>query len=125
MTVDLAGEVGGVVGRLKAAGIRATADLRDVNPPCVYVPPPAIAFRFGKGGADLTWTVAAIVPNTGRDVALRNLTPLIAAVTAALAATPVTGGRPIDVTGLDGAAPSPAYELTFTSRSAPERIEPT
>ena len=123
--IDLAGEVAAVVARLKAAGLRATADLRDVNPPCVYVPPPQIAYRFGKGIADLTWTVAAIVPNTGRDVALRNLTPLIDDVAAALSATPVTTGRPIDVTGLDGGAPNPAYELTFVSRTRPvERINP-
>lgn len=116
--IDLAGEVAAVIDRLKAGGVgRATADLRDVNPPCVYVPPPAIVFRFGKGTADLTWTVAVIVPNTGRDVALRNLTPLIAQVAAALSSTPVTAGRPIDVTGLDGAAPAPAYELTFQTRS--------
>ena len=115
--IDLAAQVDGVLVRLRGAGLRAVADMRDVNPPCVYVTPPQIQFRFGKGGADLTWTIAAIVPNTGRDVALKNLTPLIDKVAAALAATPVTSGRPIDVTGLDGAAPCPAYELTFTTRA--------
>jgi hypothetical protein len=112
--LDLAAAVADVVGRLRAAGIRATADVRDVNPPCVYVPPPQIAWAFGK--VEMGWTVAAVVPATGRDIALKNLGPLIADVSTALATTPVTGGRPIDLGGVDGAAPLPAYELTFTTR---------
>jgi hypothetical protein len=112
--LDLAAAVADVVGRLRAAGIRATADVRDVNPPCVYVPPPQIAWAFGK--VEMGWTVAAVVPATGRDIALKNLGPLIADVSTALSATPVTGGRPIDLGGTDGAAPMPAYELTFTTR---------
>jgi hypothetical protein len=80
----------------------------------VYVPPPQIAWAFGK--VELGWTVAAVVPATGRDIALKNLGPLIADVSTALATTPVTGGRPIDLGGVDGAAPLPAYELTFTTR---------
>jgi hypothetical protein len=121
---DLAGAIGGVLDRLRAAGIRACADVRDVNPPCVYVPPPTIAWRFGKGYADLLWTVAAVVPATGRDVALKNLGPLLIDVADALAATPLTDARPIDLGGVDGAAPMPAYELTFTTRYLLERTAP-
>jgi hypothetical protein len=64
-----------------------------------------------------------VVPATGRDIALKNLGPLIADVSTALSATPVTGGRPIDLGGTDGAAPMPAYELTFTTRYS-ERTAP-
>ena len=122
--LDLAGAIGDVLDRLRGAGVRAVADVRDVNPPCVYVPPPTISWRFGKGYADLGWTVAAVVPATGRDVALKNLGPLLAAVADALAATPVTDGRPIDLGGVDGSAPMPAYELTFTTRYLLERTAP-
>jgi hypothetical protein len=115
--MDLAAAVAGVVDLLRGAGIRATSDLRDVNPPCVYVPPPVLSWRFGKG-ATATWTIAATVPNSGRDAALKNLGPLIESVTLTLAldGSPVTDGRPIDLTGLDGGAPLPAYELSFTTR---------
>jgi hypothetical protein len=123
-TFDLAGAVADVLDRLTAAGIRAVADVRNVNPPCVYVTPPQIAWRFGKQYADLGWTIAVIVPNTGRDVALKNLGPLIGATVDALAATPVTDGRPIDITGTDGASPMPAYELTFTTRHQFGKVSP-
>lgn len=113
---DLAGAVADVVARLRGAGIRAVSDLRDVNPPCVYVPPPVLAFRFGKGYADAGWTIAAVVPNSGRDTALKLLGPLIDQVIDALPASPITDGRPVDLGGLDGGAPLPAYELSFTSR---------
>ena len=122
--LDLAGAIGGVLDRLRAGGVRAVADVRDVNPPCVYVPPPQIAWRFGKGYADLLWTVAAVVPATGRDVALKILGPLLVDVCDALSATPVTDGRPIVLGGVDGAAPMPAYELTFTTRYLLERTAP-
>jgi hypothetical protein len=114
--LDLVAAVAGVVDRLSAAGIRAVSDVRNVNPPCVYVPPPRIAWRFGKGYADLGWAVAAVVPNSGRDAAIKNLGPLVGAAVDALSATPVTDGRPIDIASTDGAAPMPGYELTFTTR---------
>jgi hypothetical protein len=113
--IDLAGAVADVVDVLRAAGIRATGDRRNLNPPAVYVPPPVIAWRFGKGTADLTWTIAAVVPNTGRVEALDNLSPLVDAVVAALPA--ITEGRPIDLTGIDQGGPLPCYELTMTTRT--------
>jgi hypothetical protein len=122
---DLAGAIGGVLDRLRAAGIRAVADVRDVNPPCVYVPPPQIGWsKLGKGYVDLLWTVAAVVPATGRDIALKNLGPLMLGVADALTATPLTVATPIDLGGVDGAAPMPAYELTFTTRYLLERTAP-
>lgn len=115
MTVDLAGAVADVVDRLKAAGIRATADPRDLNPPAVYVAPPELSFRFAKLTYDASWTLAAVVPNVGRKQALDLLGPLIESVLAVFPA--ITGGRAVDLTGgLDGGGPQPAYELTMTTR---------
>jgi hypothetical protein len=114
--MDLAAAVATVVDRLSAAGIRAVSDPRNVNPPCVYVPPPQVSWRFPKGYADLVWAVVAVVPNSGRDPAIKNLGPLVGAAVDALSATPVTVGRPKDIFGTDGAAPMPGYELTFTTR---------
>ena len=39
--MNVADAVQGIVDRLLAVGIRATLDERDLNPPCVYVAPPA------------------------------------------------------------------------------------
>lgn len=113
--MDLAAAVADLVARISDAGIRATSDLRDLNPPCVYVAAPSIAYRFGKGGADLTFAIVAVAPNTGRDAALSNLSTLIADTQDALAGA-ITTGRPVDVTALDGGAPLPGYELTLTRR---------
>jgi len=115
--MDLAAAVAAVADKLTAAGIRSTPDLRDLNPPCVYVAAPTLAYRFGKGGADLTWQIVAVVPNSGRLAALKALSPLIDSTVTALGGA-VTAGRPVDVTALDGGAPLPGYELTLTTRAA-------
>lgn len=112
--MSLAAAVQDIVDLLTAAGIRATQDLRDLNPPAVYVPPPVISWRVGKGTADAVWTMAAVVPATGRKQSLANLGPLIAAVTAVL--PQIVTGRPIDLQGIDSTGPCPAYELTMTTR---------
>lgn len=112
--LDLAAVVAELVDRLEAAGIRACSDLRNLNPPGVYVSAPTINYRFGKGAADLEWRILAAAPNTGRDTALANLSKLLADVAGALRGA-VTSARPVDLTALDGGAPLPAYELAFTT----------
>lgn len=113
--MDLDAAVAAIVDRLKAAGVRACTDERDLNPPAVWVGPPILAFRFGKGFYDAEYHLFAAVPNTGRDTANKNLGALITAVQDALAGAVVTG-RPIDLTVPDAAVPLPAYDLTFTAR---------
>lgn len=112
--IHLKAAVDDLVARLASAGIPATADLRNLNPPAVYVPAPEIAWRYGKG-ADLTYRIVAAVPNTGRDTAIADLSRLIDRVQAALAGA-ITEGRPVDLTALDAGAPLPGYELTLTER---------
>lgn len=112
--IDLVSHVAALVDRLETAGVRAASDLRDLNPPAVYVPAPRIAYRFGKGTATLEWSLVLAVPNTGRDVALSNLSELLDAANQALAGIFVDA-RPVDLTALDGGAPLPAYEATFTT----------
>ncbi len=119
--IDLASAVDQVVDTLTAAGIRATADLRHLNPPGVLVAPPDIAWRFGRG-AEATWRIVAAVPNTGTRSSIAGLSPLVDQVQAALAGA-VTAGRPVDLSILDGGAPLPGYELTFTTK-IPERTAP-
>lgn len=103
-----------VVAKLKAGGVRATVDERSLNPPCVWVKPPNLAFRFGKGWT-AAWTLQAVVPDTGRDVALGALGRLVEQVQDAMGWT-VAAALPISLLIPGGAAPLPGYEMTFNER---------
>lgn len=113
--MDIDAAAGAIVADLRAAGIRATVDERELNPPAVFVAPPALTYRFGKGGWDASWTLSAVVPDNGRRPALAALGDLVTDVQAALSGR-VVAGRPVDLFVPGGAAPLPAYELTFTER---------
>lgn len=113
--VDLDAAAAAIVDTLRAAGIRATVDERELNPPAVFVGPPNLTYRFGKGGWDASWTLAAVVTDAGRRPALAALGDLVTAVQAALAGR-VVAGRPVDLFVPGGAAPMPAYELTYSAR---------
>lgn len=113
--MDLQAAAQAVVDKLMAAGIQATVDERDLNPPAVLVAVPLLTYRFGKSCWDAQFTLAAVVTNSGRAAALGNLSTLLNQVTAALGGIPVTA-RAIDLTVPDQGAPLPAYELTYTQR---------
>lgn len=104
-----------IVATLAAAGIQATLDERDLNPPAVLVAIPLLSYRFGKGFWDAQVTLAVVVPNSGRASALGNLSVLLAQVHAAMGGAPVTA-RAIDLLVPDQGAPLPGYEMTFTQR---------
>lgn len=99
-----------LVAQLEAAGFRATADVRNVNPPCVLVLPPTRE-RTGFCGWDVSWQLLALVPGPDNldawaalDVMVDDLAQLL----------PITAARP---TGFSktGAEPSiPAYQLEMT-----------
>jgi hypothetical protein len=103
-----------LVDALAGAGIRAVVDERDINPPCALVNPPDVAYRFGKGGWSATWRVWAIVPDSGRNVSMANLDTLMGEIQLALGGM-VTTATPINVSGVDGAGPLPAYEMVLTT----------
>lgn len=113
--MDLAQAAQAIVDRLTDAGVRASVDERDLNPPAVFVGPPVLSWRFGKGSTDATWTLVAVVPNTGRNIALTNLGALVTSTAAALGLAIVTA-RPMDLSVPDQAAPLPGYALEFTQR---------
>jgi hypothetical protein len=100
-----------VAARIAAAGIRATVDERDVNPPAVFVPAPAINYRFG-GCWMGTWALIAVVPDAGRTANLRALGDLVDAVRVALDGE-ITDARPVSFAGVDAAPPLPGYALTY------------
>jgi hypothetical protein len=111
---NLTSAVADYVDRLRAAGVRASADTRDINPPCVHINPPEVAYRFGKGW-DATWRAYAIAPDSGPAESLEVVGELLENTQAALAGLVVTA-RPAELLTLDGGPPLPAYELNWTSR---------
>jgi hypothetical protein len=105
-----------VVGLLTGAGIRAVVDTRDVNPPCVFVGPPALTFRFGRPGSfDAEVTAQAIVGDTGGRATTEALDELLGQVGAALN-WQITAAVPGQFPGADGARTMPCYTLTVTSK---------
>jgi hypothetical protein len=118
--VNVAGAVQGVVDRLLAAGVRAVLDERDINPPCVYVAPPAVSWRFARNDFDAEFTVWAITNAAGRNIDLVNLGELLDDVTAALQFAAVRA-EPADLLIPQQAAPLPAYRLLFTQRVRQQR----
>jgi hypothetical protein len=113
--VNVAGAVQDVVDRLLAVGIRATLDERDINPPCVFVPPPAIGWRFARNDFDAEFTIWCVTGAAGRRTDLVTLGELLDDVTAALQFAAVRA-EPADLLIPHQAAPLPAYRLTWSER---------
>lgn len=112
--MDLAAAVNDVVRRLKAGGVRAAVDARDINPPAVLVRPPALTYRFGKGYADAEWSVWVLVGSSGKSQELTQLSALLDQVQTALDHSGVTA-RPDDAVLPDGST-APMFVLSWTSR---------
>jgi hypothetical protein len=110
---DLIARAAEVVDKLTAEGIRAVIDDRDINPPCVYLRPPVMTFKFG-GCTALTYEVRVIVPDSGTRGALDALGPLVEAVQAALGypAPTVTPGW----TALPDGGAAPMYSFNITTK---------
>jgi hypothetical protein len=112
--VDLAAATQSVVDQLTAAGVRATLDGRDANPPVVQVRPPAMTFRFGKGCWDAEFEAWALVPSTGMRGDLIALGDLVTRTQDALVGAVVTA-RPDEAVLADGST-VPMYRLTWTQK---------
>lgn len=111
---DIAAAAEAVVARLTAAGIRATTELADLNPPAVIVRAPVVAYRFKGGTWAAEWTAHAVSPDPGYGASMKILGPLLDAVQSALGGDPVEA-RPVLIIAADGAE-LPGYELTWSER---------
>jgi hypothetical protein len=113
MTPTTSQIIAAVIDALEAAGIRATADQRKLNPPAVLVGAPTI--RHNRlAGSTSTIDLTAVVANTGRPDALDALGPLVAATTAVW---PATYEFPVDVPSVAGGDPLPGRRLTCPIRA--------
>ena len=112
--MNVAGAVQEIVDRLTAVGLRAVQD-RDINPPCVYVAPPAVSWRFARNDFDAEFVVWVVTGSAGGRLDLVNLGEQLDDVTAALQFAAVRG-EPNNLLVPEQSAPLPAYRLTFTDR---------
>ena len=103
-----------LVNTLRAGGVRAALDRRDLNPPGVLVMPPTVEYQVDPTWAEAEWTLLCAVPDSGTGTAAQSLSDLVEQVREALGWTAVSG-RAAQVTTTDG-PPSPAYALTFTTQ---------
>lgn len=115
MSRDLWGAMTDLAEQFTGAGIRAVMDTRDLNPPCLLITPPDMAFRFADGTWTASWTVIATTPGAGTRDALVSLDDLITRMVKALE------GQPVQATpytlAVDGQSdPLPAYSITWTAR---------
>jgi hypothetical protein len=104
-----------ILGKLEAAGVRATIDIRDLNPPGCYLAPPELEFRFRQGDYTATYTLLVCAPNTTRRQQFVAMAELLAAVNGALGYRS-PNARPVDVPTNDGTAILLGYELSWTDR---------
>lgn len=99
--------------KLLAAGIRASIDGRDVNPPAVLIRPPTMFYRFGRGCYACDWEARVFLPDSGTEQALKAALPLLEQVQSALGGVVVTA-TPADFQLADGGT-APGYALTWTT----------
>jgi len=114
MATDVLGQLQGFLDDLQAAGIRATDDPRDINPPALLIRAPVMHYRFGRGCVTADWTGRLVLNNAGTRQALQEAVPLIAAIQDALQGVLVTA-TPADWELPDGGGPTPGYQLTWTT----------
>jgi len=115
MTLNLAVVMRELCERISAQGVPAVLDERDINPPCLMLRPPELAWRFGGGRYDATWTAVVLVPSAGRTAALGQLGQLVEAAAKGIRAAVLTA-RPSDYQPPDNSAPLPGMELSWTSK---------
>ena len=95
---------------------RVALDVKDLNPPGLYVAPPVIHYRFAAGTYALEFTLLVCASNTANRLeALADLADMLQRVQLTLTDRAVLG-RPADVWNQDQTAILPAYELTWTDQ---------
>lgn len=96
-----------LVDLLEAAGIRATNDSRNLNVPCVLIPPPRRAYDLACGYT-AGWELWALVPGPGNADAFQAVDELADQVAAVL---PVLRAEPRAYQPNPDAPPLVAYRL--------------
>jgi hypothetical protein len=111
--VSVSSAAGDVLATFAAAGIPATDDPRDFNPPGLLLGAPTVSFRYGKGCADLEWFGYLAAGNAGAGATLAALSGLVDRLDGTGLA--VLRAEPYDLALPGGGDPVPAYRLTFNT----------
>ena len=104
-----------VTAALAAAGIRVTLDLRTLNPPCAFLHPPELAWRFRGGDMTVTHRLLLMCSAGDRTASYDRMSDLLISTQQALGDRVVTA-VPTDVETSDLSAFLSAYELNWTDR---------
>ena len=110
--MSLATDTAAVLQVFLDAGLRATDDARDINPPCVYLMPPAGTFRFDRHRADVTWTAYLVTGDAGARAATKALSDMVDKIAGKL---PITTFDRRALNMPAGGDPLPTYEFTWKS----------
>ena len=113
MATDLLAAMQGYVAQLEGAGVRATIEPRDINPPAVLIRPPVLHYRFGRGCVGADWQARLYLPDPGTGASLKIGLPLLDTITEALQGAP-TEASPADFMLPDGAT-VPGYQLSWST----------
>lgn len=103
----------GIVARFIGAGVAATTDVRNLNPPGVVVALPTLRPRFGKRVCDIDATAYVVVLNAGHPGQLAELSEYVGRVLES-GIYAFTRAEPYDLALPGGGDPSPAYRLEWT-----------
>lgn len=104
-----------ILDALTAAGIRSTNDIKMLNPPCAYLAPPELSFRYRAGDFTATYTLLLVASNTSRRLAFDEISGLLLLCQQVLGERAQTA-RPVDVPTNDGSAVLLGYELSWSQR---------
>ena len=104
-----------ILAKLEAVGVRATIDIKELNPPGCYLAPPELEFRFRQGDFTATYTLLVCAPNTTRRLQYAAMSELLFTVQRALGDRSQVA-RPVDIPTNDGTAVLLGYELSWHER---------
>lgn len=113
MATDVLAQAQAYVAQLVAAGIRATLNPADINPPAVLIRPPVMHFRFGRGCVRSDWEARLYVIDSGVEQAMKTAIPMITEIQDALGFAVVTA-TPADFALADGGT-VPGYLFQWTA----------
>jgi hypothetical protein len=99
------------------AGVRATDDPRDANPPCAVVAWPTGEFLTGKGRVHLTMTAYLLVGDGGARNAMVAMSEVFGRVAGRLGSVTTFAPAGFQIPG--GGDPLPAYQLTWQTTTTP------
>jgi hypothetical protein len=111
----LSDAVRAVAEALAAAGIRVTLDMKALNPPCAFLHPPDLAWRFRGGDMTVTHRLLLVCSAGDRTASYDRMSALLISAQSALGDRAVEA-VPTDVETSDLSAFLTAYELHWADR---------